>query len=120
MSTYIWKYKNFCGVELTDYEIENGYVSYATLARSFDCILNNNIIEVTGWENWEMYQGYNEDDYPEICQYYIISKTGYEILTSYTDEIIYYNDELNMYVWGVTHFGTSWDYVLTDIKLELD
>jgi hypothetical protein len=25
-----------------------------------------------------------------------------------------------MYIWGVTHYGTSWDYVLTDIKIELD
>ena len=22
-----------------------------------------------------------------------------------------------MYVWGVTHWGTSWDYVLTDIEI---
>ena len=38
-------------------------------------------------------------------------------LRDYTDEIIYYHEDLDMYVWGVTHFGTAWDYVLTDIKL---
>lgn len=30
--------------------------------------------------------------------------------------ILYYIDELDMYILGVTHFGTSWDYVLTDIE----
>ena len=54
---------------------------------------------------------------PEIFQYFIISESGAEILKDYTDEIVFYNEELNMYVWGVTHWGTSWDYVLTDIPL---
>lgn len=53
--------------------------------------------------------------YSEIFQYYIISDNGAEILKEYTDEIVMYNTELDMYVWGVTHYGTSWDYVLTDI-----
>lgn len=53
--------------------------------------------------------------YSEIFQYYIISDNGAEILKEYTDEIVMYNTELDMYVWGVTHCGTSWDYVLTDI-----
>ena len=35
-----------------------------------------------------------------------------------TDEIVYYNEELDMYVWGITHYGTSWDYVLTDIAIK--
>lgn len=25
---------------------------------------------------------------------------------------------MDIYLWGITHFGTSWDYVLTDIELE--
>ena len=55
--------------------------------------------------------------YEEIFQYFIISDNGAEILKDYTDEIVFYNETLDMYVWGVTHWGTSWDYVLTDIKL---
>lgn len=53
----------------------------------------------------------------EIFQYFIISDNGAEILKDWTNEIVFYNEELDMYVWGVTHWGTSWDYVLTDIKL---
>lgn len=59
-----------------------------------------------------------QDKEPEIFQYYIISDEGADILKRETNEIVYYNDELDMYVWGVTHWGTSWDYVLTDIALQ--
>ena len=55
--------------------------------------------------------------YEEIFQYFIISDNGAEILKDYTNEIVFYNEALDMYVWGVTHWGTSWDYVLTDIRL---
>lgn len=59
-----------------------------------------------------------QDDLPEIYQYYIISDSGYNILKYHTNEIVYYIDSLDVYIWGVTHWGTSWDYVLTDIKIE--
>ena len=55
---------------------------------------------------------------PEIYQYYIVSDYAVEILEE-AHEIVYYNDVLDMYVWGVTHWGTSWDYVLTDIVLDI-
>lgn len=51
---------------------------------------------------------------PEIYQYYIVSGSGAEILEE-CNEIVFYNETLDLYVWGVTHWGTSWDYVLTDI-----
>ena len=53
----------------------------------------------------------------EIYQYFIISDAGAEMLKDYTNEIVFYNSKMDMYVWGVTHWGTSWDYVLTDIPL---
>ena len=55
----------------------------------------------------------------EIFQYFIISDNGARILKDYTNEILFYCEDLDMYIWGVTHWGTSWDYVLTDIKLDL-
>ena len=57
-----------------------------------------------------------QDYYPEIYQYYIVSDNGAEILKRF-NEIVFYNERLDMYVWGVTHWGTSWDYVLTDIEI---
>lgn len=154
---------HFFGNEISKYGQENHRVDYRTLAKAFDAVLNNNIVSVTGWENWETVNGYDEyaedsdgneysyseaqdrieelreeqeeldedseryteieedikclEDirYSEIFQYFIISDNGAEILKEYTDEIVLYNSELDMYVWGVTHYGTSWDYVLTDI-----
>lgn len=58
-----------------------------------------------------------QDEQPEIYQYYIVSNNAVELLQE-ANEIVFYNDDLDMYVWGVTHWGTSWDYVLTDIKIE--
>lgn len=52
----------------------------------------------------------------DIYQYFIVSDNAVNLLEE-ANEIVYYNDELDMYVWGVTHWGTSWDYVLTNIKL---
>lgn len=150
--------KYFYGHEISEYGQENGYVDYGTLAKAFDAVLNNDIIQKTyeiGY--WEQESGFidnteeieelneriselmldnendehtaeieelqakideleEEQDYTdEIYQYYIVSDNGAEILKE-INEIVFYNDELDMYVWGVTHFGTSWSYVLTDIK----
>ena len=161
----------FCGNEASDYAKENGFLDYATLAKAFDAVLNNDIIRNTSdigyWDiengSEEYYEDnsgnrytYNEKEekveeleakieeleeleteeaeaqieeirediealedahYADIYQYYIISSGGAEILKDFTDEIVFYNEALDMYVWGVTHWGTSWDYVLTDIKL---
>lgn len=57
----------------------------------------------------------NQSD--EIFQYFIVSDAGAELLKDY-GEIVYYLPALDIYVWGVTHYGTSWDYVLTNIKIE--
>ncbi len=113
---------NFYGNKISEYGLKNGYVDYAALAKSFDAVLNNDIISKTqeiGY--WECVNGaeYDEEteNYYEIFQYYIISQSGFEILQQFTDEIVFYNEELDIYVWGVTHYGTSWDYVLTGIAI---
>ena len=109
------------GHKVSEYGLENGYLDYYTLSEIVgECILNNNIFMYAGYENWELESGEEEDeygDYYEIYQYYIISDSGARMLKEFTDEIVYYHEELDMYLWGITHFGTSWDYVLTDIKL---
>lgn len=61
-----------------------------------------------------------QDEQREIFQYYIISDNGAEILQEYTNDPVYYLPAIDCYVWGVTHCGTSWDYVLTDCKLEIE
>lgn len=100
--------------EVSKYGLEHGYLDYLTLSKIVgDCILNNTIREETG-EDWDVVAG--EFD-KAIFQDYIISESGYKFLEEYTDELVLYNYILDVYVWAVTHFGTSLDYVLTDIKL---
>lgn len=103
------------GEKVSDYGLENGHLDYLTLSKIVgDCILNNTL-RVETLMDWEVVNG----DYDEyIYQEYIISEYGYEFLSEYTDEIVLYNEKLDIYLWGITHFGTSWDYVLTDIELE--
>ena len=109
------------GHKVSDYALENGYLDYRTLSKIVgDSVLNNNIYEYAGYENWELTNGLEENeygDYLEVYQYYIISDSGASFLERYTDELVYYHEELDMYLWGITHFGTGWDYVLTDLKL---
>ena len=64
---------------------------------------------------WKFVNGEFYDE--EIYQHYIISDYGCQFLAEYTDEIMFYNERLDIYIWGITHFGTAWDYVLTDIKI---
>ena len=109
------------GESVSAYGIENGYLDYHTLSKIIgDCILNNTLMEETRDDYWELVNGemfYDEEEVYDIYQYYIISEYGYRFLADHTDEIVFYNERLDIYIWGITHFGTSWDYVLTDIKL---
>lgn len=167
--------KYFCGNEISEYGRQKGYVDYATLAKSFDAVVCNNIfrafpeeleqvngiidnseeieelenkidnlneklddIRDTNYEDEDIKRDQIEEiedqiriledekndlereeyEYPEIFQYFIISDNGADILKDYTNEIVYYCETLDVYVWGVTHYGTSWSYVLTDIPCE--
>ena len=103
------------GVKVSDYGLENGYLDYQTLAQIVgDCILNNTVREET-MTDWEMVNGTFDT---VILQDYIISEQGYKFLEKYTDEIVFYNEKLDLYIWSVKHFGTVWSHVLTDIKLK--
>lgn len=102
------------GVEVSKFGLSQGYLDYKTLSKIVGpCILNNTIRSET-MEDWEIATGEFID---MIFQDYIIDEYGYAFLAEFTDEIVFYNEKLDLYVWGITHFGTAWDYVLTDIKL---
>lgn len=53
----------------------------------------------------------------EIFQFYIVDD---DRILNENNEIVFYCEELDLYIWGVTHWGTSWDYVLTDISYDED
>lgn len=56
---------------------------------------------------------YNEEDdyYYDIYQYFIIDNCLAQSLEEHTNEIICYHRKYDIYLLGVTHYGTSWDYV---------
>ena len=108
--------------DLNNYEKENNTLSYKNLFYNDDAlILCNNI--VNDFEFLELQSGcdYNEDTdtYEEIYQYYIINDDLANRLIE-INQIVYYHNKLDIYILGVTHWGTSWDYVLTDLKLIKD
>lgn len=178
--------KYYYGNAISDYGMEHGYVDYATLAKCFDSVLNNDIMSLTYeigyWEqvsgtidntdeieeleekkdeledkqkdledefeevqekdvvnekeedkiivelkqieseidnlNDQIEQLENEQDYqPDVFQWFIVDDWGARLLKE-INEIVYYNEKLDMYLWGVTHYGTSWDYVLTSVAID--
>ena len=105
------------GIEVSAYGRENGYLDFRTLAKMLeDMILNNSIrsetLGVIG--EWEIVNGEFDE---MITQDFIISKYGFDILKEYTDEVVFYNERLDVYVWGVSRWGTGWAYELTNVKL---
>lgn len=108
--------------------MEKENISYSELAKRVgDCILCNEITKADEnlWDNLEnggeMPEDWNEKEdgeweMPEIYQFYLIDKNGADYLKRNTDEIVFYSDLLDVYVWGITHCGTGWDCVFTEIK----
>ena len=57
-----------------------------------------------------------EDYYYDVYQTYIIGSHDAERLEEYTNELVYYCEELDLYLLGVCHFGTPWDGVSANWK----
>ena len=82
--------------------------NYSQLFHEDDAlILCNNIMHY--YENLQLENG--DDSVDEVFQFYIIDDDCAQRLKRHTDEIIYYWEDLDVYVLGVTHYGTNWDFV---------
>ena len=127
--------------KMGSYEKEKGFASYRTLVNYFigDIVLCNNITEVdenigyveedTRYYN-ENGEEITEDEYfeddnayadtitPEIFQYYLCNVNEWDKKQAKKAGLILdYSYILDCDVLCVDHFGTSWDYVLTNVKL---
>ena len=121
--------------DLNEYERKHNKISFKRLVNKLfsDMILCNDITklfynEISGKytePEIEIGTDYDEEtgEQVDIYQYFIVdfSNLTYKLITKYKEQfgkefILYYIKELDLYILGVTHFGTSWDYVLTDIK----
>lgn len=45
----------------------------------------------------------------KIFQFYLIENPDF--LLEHTDGLVFYDDELHLYVWGITHFGNEWNLI---------
>lgn len=124
------------------YEKEQGFASYRTIVDHYigDIVLCNNIVEVdqSVYDNLiieEKYYNendeeiteeeyYNDDNaycdssVSEIYQYYLCNISNYDKeQCKKAGLILSYSDMLDCDVLCVDHYGTSWDYVLTEVKL---
>lgn len=102
--------------KMNDYEIKNKRASYRTIVDYFvgDIVLCNNIPEVdlSVWDNAE----FDLDD--EIYQYYICDLNDYDKAKAQECGLLFsYSDLLDVDILCVNHYGTSWDYVLTECEL---
>lgn len=109
-------YRYIKNEDLNDYERNNKRLSYKNLFYNDDAlILCNNI--ANDWEDLEQQNGFDDEEYQDIYQYYIIDDETARRLIENTNEIIFYHNKLDIYILGVTHYGTGWSYVLTDFEL---
>ena len=102
------------GIKVSKHGLENGYLDYQTLAEMIGAGILNNTVRSETLSDWDIVNG---DFTSAIFQDYIISELGATILYDLTDELVFYNEKLDLYIWAIDHFGTGWDYVLTDVKL---
>lgn len=107
--------------DLNEGELKTGRVSYQRIIKRYigDIVLCNNIEELDESVLENAVNLYNEEteEYEEIYQYYLcnISEWEKEQLEK-MGIIISYSDMLDCDVLMVDHFGTSWDYVMTDVE----
>lgn len=69
-----------------------------------------------GKDNCDIWNENHEKTEKDIFQWYLISPSDAEYLKRTTDELVFYSEVLDQYVWGVTHFGTAWDGVELEVK----
>lgn len=106
---------------LNEGELKTGRVSYRRIIDRYvgDIVLCNNIEQLDDSIFDNAINLYNDenDDGNEIYQYYLcnISEWEKEQLEK-MGIIISYSDMLDCDVLMVDHFGTRWDYVMTDIE----
>lgn len=89
-------------------------------------ILNNEIIPELSKKDFyfDIYCGedYDEENdvYYDVYQYFVIGAGDAERLERYTNELVYYCDDLDLYILGVCHFGTPWSGVAANWKEEIE
>lgn len=74
--------------------------------------------EKTGEDFDYKLQEYIEDSSQstEVYQTFIVDERTHEMLKDY-GEITYYLESIDSYFWAITHFGTAWSHVMTNLPI---
>lgn len=128
------RYKIYYGESEQDYlirylkesDIINGYLSEAKAFELFysDMIMCNNYLQNNFDDLDAIIDGYNEEEdyYIDEYQVFIIEpEFDGEITTKATEKMgntLYYDNNLDLYITGITDLGTSRTIVPTDLKVE--
>ena len=89
-------------------------------------ILNNELINTLPSKGFyfDVFCGFDYDEdaeeYFDVFQYFIIGQQDAERLEEYTNELVYYCEELDLYLLGVCHLGTPWNGVPANWKDEIE
>ena len=69
-------------------------------------------------ENPNMVTGYDPDDEgePEIYSWFLVDDDSAELLKN-AGEYVFYNESLDLYAWGLDHFGTPYNGCPTNIRI---
>ena len=112
--------------EVSEMAREENRLDYATMVKW--CTEGAMVfLNVSPWkmaEDWEKQNDEEENESEEeeydeeVFQWFIIDGDAAQYFMRFTNELIYYSDFLDMYLLGVTHFGTVWRGVMTEWKIE--
>lgn len=110
--------KLYTSDRFSDYELKHKKASYETIVKMLvgDIVLCNKIAEIdySVWDNLEF--ELEEDD--EIYQWYLCNISDYDKKIAKECGLLFtYSDLLDCDVLCVDHWGTSWDYVLTECEI---
>lgn len=117
--------KFYCNLEdLNEEEKRTNRISYRRLIDRIGHVwLFNNAPKLSNYDfEYEIGSDYDEenDDYIDIYQYYLIDADPYTIEKlqelKNTGLIIAWSETLEEHVLFVDHFGTSWDYVMSEFE----
>lgn len=54
----------------------------------------------------------------EAFQFYIVDDGARKWIEAFTDDLVVYSEALELDIWCITHFGTSWSIVPTDRTIQ--
>ena len=101
-------------------ELHSKDIYFDTYCGDYITYYNENGEEITQEQYYSDETGNCYEEQDEIYQYFIIDEAGAERFARYTNELVIYNEELDIYILCVKHWGTSWDYVAPNWKNEIE